>query len=51
MSEMLAFTNEHFPNHCAMEQLLKLSGEKKNRMEKDTRSEVQVNLKNERVRE
>lgn len=44
MSEMLAFINEHFPNHCAMVQLLKLSGEKK-RMEKGTRSEVQVNLK------
>lgn len=32
MSAMLAFINEHFPNHCGMKQLLKLTGKK--RMEK-----------------
>lgn len=50
MREMLAFINEHFPNHCAMEQLLKLSGEKKkNGKRYPFRSSSE--LKNERVRE
>lgn len=43
---MLAFINEHFPDHCAMKQLLKLTGKKMNG--KDTSS---GELKNETANE
>jgi len=48
MSEMFAFINEHFPNHCAMKWLPKLNGKQE---WKRYQFRSPGELKNERVAE